>query len=513
MCVLDLDSKQNKAVSKKYFAALFFLFFFFLAINTPLTGDDWTWGTERGIARLKNNFSNYNGRYVSNILEILLTRYDILRYFTLTILSTLLVYTIGKLTNRETKGIHLPLSFVLILLIPVSVFAQTFGWTAGYVNYVPSLVLLFTYLITVQNIYDDKTPTYSKKAMVFIVPLGILTALIVEHVTLFALFTSGYVIVYTYVKHKKFLAFHIAYLASLLFGSLIMFSNGAYWNVLSGNDSYRTIRNEAKENTDLINRVYDVYSGSMHKYLFLDNLPINLFLGIMVIILIVRFTSKSNWMNFILRPILLVSIVGFLIYGLFFKSILGDNFLQHYTEDFEALFSIIFFVSIVVAVIFYVNNNAFKWRTLYYLSGVVLLSAPFVFITPYGPRAALASVVFLILAALELFAYNSKLSSWSNKSIYKPLIPAILVLIIGYSYVFATIGQVNKERIALLKEEVHAGRDIIYLPDLPFNQFLWMSSPPNKHFNKMYKRFYKVPEETTVKFAPYEDWLQDKNAH
>ncbi len=511
--MLELDSKKNKAISKYYYTALFFLFFFFIAINTPLTGDDWTWGTERGIARLKNNFSNYNGRYVSNILEILLTRFDLLRYFIVTIFSTLLVYTMGKLTSHGTKGVQLPLSFILILLIPVSVFAQTFGWTAGFVNYVPSLVLLFVYLIIAQNIYDDKIPTYSKKAIVFIIPLGILTALIVEHVTLFALFTSGYVIVYTYVKHKKILAFHIAYLASLLFGSLIMFTNGAYWNVLSGNDSYRTIRNEANENTGLIHKVYDVYSGNMYQYLFLDNLPINLFLGIMIIILIVRFTSKSNWINYILRPFLLVSIVGFLIYGLFFKSILGNNFLQHYTDDFEALLSILFFVSIVVAVIFYVNHNSFKWRTLYYLSGVVLLSAPFVFITPYGPRAALASVVFLILAALELFVYNSKMSSWSTKSLFKPLVPAVLVLIIGYGYVFATIDQANKERIALLKEEIQAGRDTIYLPDLPFNQFLWMSSPPNKHFNNMYKRFYKVPEETTVKFVPYEDWLQDKDAH
>ena len=93
----------NLSLVKKtrVFFFVIFLFYFFLAFNLPLTGDDWTWGSNEGILRLQNKFADYNGRYVSNILEIILTRYDFIRYLTLAGLSSLLVYFVGKLTQSK----------------------------------------------------------------------------------------------------------------------------------------------------------------------------------------------------------------------------------------------------------------------------------------------------------------------------------------------------------------------------------------------------------------------------
>ena len=57
--------------------ALFFAFMF-LAYLFPYTGDDWAWGSSIGLGRLKSFFAGYNGRYVGNLIVLLLTRSKLL---------------------------------------------------------------------------------------------------------------------------------------------------------------------------------------------------------------------------------------------------------------------------------------------------------------------------------------------------------------------------------------------------------------------------------------------------
>lgn len=501
-------TQQKKGLNKIYYFIAFLLFYFFISFNTPLTGDDWTWGTDRGLLRLETRFEDYNGRYISNLLEILLTRYDWLRYITVATFSSLLVFMVGRLTSYDNNKVNYMLSFILFLLIPTSIFSQTFGWTAGFVNYVPSLVLLLAYLIIVKNIFLTPIPIYSNWLQWLIVPLGIISQLFVEHVTLFSIFTALSVIAYTFYKHKRFYALHITYLISVVIGSLIMFSNSAYRNVVSGSDDYRSINKGGEETFNLLERIYSAYSGKMYNYLFIDNLAINLFLGIMVVILIVYFISNSNWINFVIKPILIFIITSFLLYIIFFRSMLGIDFLNTKTNDFEAIFSIFYFLSIILSISLFIKDRDSKTRLYFYLSGIVLLTAPFVFVTPYGPRASLGSFVFMVLLGLELFSYNKETLSWSIKNFTIPAISTVLVLVIGYTFVFTTIGVSNRERLSQLNAGVERADEVIYLRELPFSHFMWMSSPPRKHFNTMFKRFYKVPKNTEVNFIPHNEWKE-----
>lgn len=482
-----------------------FLFYLFLAYNTPLTGDDWTWGTDRGLLRLENKFEDYNGRYVSNILEIILTRFDLIRYFFLAAFSTLLVYTIGKLTSCNHHKISYLLSFIFILLVPSNIFAQTFGWTAGFVNYVPSLALLLIYLILTKNIFNDAKPVYKKWLPLVIVPLGIVTQLIVEHVTLFAVFTAFFVIFYTFYKHKTFYSVHISYLLATIIGAFIMFSNSAYLSVFSGTDSYRTIKDSTTGSSNLLQRIYNTYSDNMYQYLFLENPVINIFISLMVIFLITKAVSKNQWTNYLLKPLLLVPIISFLIYLIAINPLVSDDFFYSKTNDLEALLSITYFISIVFSISFFIKEVKYKTRLLYYICGVVLLTAPFIFVTPYGPRGALASFIFLILIGLELFSYNSRHFNFEKGLLTKPLLITAIVLIVFYTTIFFSNGLVNRDRLNNLDAEVQKEKNTIYVRELPFPEFLWMSSTKRKHFIKMFKRYYEVPESTEVIFVPYPD--------
>ncbi|TMN21785.1 DUF6056 family protein [Lentibacillus cibarius] len=496
---------KHKYVSIAFFTGIF-LFYFFIAFQTPYTGDDWTWGTQRGMNRLENNFADYNGRYLSNMIEILATRFAWLRYLVMSIFATALVYVIGSVTGQANRMLYWLLAFLFMLLLPTDIYAQTFGWTAGFVNYVPSMVLLILYIMMIKNIFSEQPPTYQKWQVYAAVPLGLSTQLIVEHVTLFSLFVAGMVMLYTFMVHKRFYLVHLVYLLSSVIGAVIMFSNSAYWNILSGQDkhAYREINNGT--DAGFLSKAYDVFSGDMYRYLFIDNPSIHLFIGAMVVILIVGVVSKSGFVNFFWKPIVLLTVVGFLLYVLAFQHMLGNAYLGALTNDAEAIISAFYFIAITLSVIVFVKDQHIRNRLLLYLFGIVLLSAPFAYVTPYGPRAALASYIFMVLFGLELFAYNKTLHAWRTKPLRSVLIGLVTAAVVMYANIFSVIGHANQERLDYLNGQVAANKAQIYLPDLPFSSFMWFSSPPDEHFNTMFKRFNDVPENVEIRFIPYTEW-------
>ncbi len=67
---------ENKHTHKHiwvYLAALGMLTI--LAFFFPYSGDDWMWGTFSRMKLLKEGFLDYNGRYLGNLVVILLTRH------------------------------------------------------------------------------------------------------------------------------------------------------------------------------------------------------------------------------------------------------------------------------------------------------------------------------------------------------------------------------------------------------------------------------------------------------
>ncbi len=220
------------------------IFYYFL----PFAGDDWAWGCDIGIDRLKNAFDGYNGRYVGNLLIILITRSLAARVVLCTLIMFLLIFVLSKifdgLSNTKKSPANYTIAFLSVLILvlpnqiafgelqPFQIFGSTIGWLSGFTNYVvPSVLILIYYYFATTKGFE------SKRVYAFLIFDGISACLCVEHYTLFCLIFSFSVIAYRFYFYKKICRKSVFFLLGSSVGALIMFLNSSYRSMQEGDVS------------------------------------------------------------------------------------------------------------------------------------------------------------------------------------------------------------------------------------------------------------------------------------
>ena len=131
-----------------------FLFLAVLFYLAPLTHDDWYYEPGSSLRTLlfsstPNWYHNLNGRILGNSLEGLTAGHKLLR----ALVQAVFVYGIwqaaSSLLKIRTTGRLLLLP--CMLLVPTGLYAQTYGWGAGFFNYVPELTLLLLCALLIQR--------------------------------------------------------------------------------------------------------------------------------------------------------------------------------------------------------------------------------------------------------------------------------------------------------------------------------------------------------------------------
>ena len=64
--------KKSKVCWLIYIAA--FVVFLYIGYKVPYCHDEWQWGLDERIELMKNGFKDYNGRYLGDLLALLVTR-------------------------------------------------------------------------------------------------------------------------------------------------------------------------------------------------------------------------------------------------------------------------------------------------------------------------------------------------------------------------------------------------------------------------------------------------------
>ena len=490
--------KQYKQI---YGYAILILTLFLLCFLFPYSGDDWAWGSQIGLERLKACFASYNGRYLGNLIVIALTRSNLLKAFAMCLCIGGMIVLLNKITKNQAFGLGIIL--VCLVFMPVDLLKQAIVWTSGFSNYAVSIFLTLVYVYYIRNLYIQK-PQNAYLPTLLLAVLGFGNALILEHLTIYNVVLGIYVIVYTHIKYKKIFMQHMAYLTGAVVGTVIMFSNSAYRNIATGNDSYRTI----STNTSMILRIFENF-----KKIVVQGFLVNaVLLGLLMMVCLILWMENKDKLSGKVKMIGWLSIFMNVLYTIASFLLNITNQLNVYWEQpfilllLEMAATVLYIISFVVLIVILPFHSSEKIKLLFILLSTGCLMAPLLVVTPVTQRCFFGSYIMLIYFLLEL---SSNVSDTQKKRLVDFRNVFMTFAIIGTLYLFyiySTIAKSNHERIihAIEDSEKAGNGATIEIRQLPYKNYVECSDVEEEPWSTRFKLFYGIHKKIQIKMIPYE---------
>lgn len=474
--------------------ALIFAVLFVLCLMFPYSGDDWAWGSQIGMERLRTWFDNYSGRYFGNLIVLVLTRSNFLKALVMSLCLSGIVIILNEITHRQKCSVGLIL--ISLAFMPVTLLRQSVVWTAGFSNYTTSIFLTLIYIYYIRNIYDEK-PKNSYVVSLFLLILGFLNTLIVEHLTIYNVALGLYVVIFTLVKYKKVWIQHAAYLLGSIIGTIVMFSNSVYSSVAKGNDGYRTIAADK----GIISRAYDSFINVIVKEGFLNNFVL---LGcLLVICLVVWFEVRNRLSDSARRWGILSVFINISYVSLCFMDKLNTYWMEkEILLVLEALATILYVVALFVFVLILPYESVKKVELLFVLFSAGFMMAPLLVVTPIGSRCFFASYIMLIYFMLLLYSNFGE----KHKNQFAMLSRTFMVVAFaGTLYLFYIYGAIAKnqdERVEKAIDDAKNKKDVIKVEELPYKDYVWCSDVGEEPWSTRFKLYYGIDEKVKIKMVP-----------
>ena len=508
---------QNRIRTRPYFyaaALAFWLFWLWIAGNTPYGLDDWKWGVPTGLEEWKT--ASLNSRYVGNALEVTVSRSFLLKTILVGTMEALIPFLSVLLVQRwrETAGekvaedrslaLILVLANLIYLTLPQMVRAQTYGWIAGFSNYGLAAFLL---IISQGILLDGKDPVkkHSLGFLALSVFVGLITQLVLENITIFMVVLAFFAVLYQLFTCRRCSTVTLAFLLGAVSGALIMFSGKIYSSLLTtghteGVGRYLSYPVDMK----LPELIPFLYYRSL--YLLPGNLWGNNWLACTVIALCMPLAAKD------LRPILRRAVTSIcLFFALFFvfNRFVGpiENFVLRWSDVLSQRLHFLFFWVILFFVLFLFREQKKTQRMLlllWILSPMAI--APMAAVTSIPGRCFLPTIVFLAEFCLLLFQLEAKKFQPCIQKVGIVLIAGILMVYVArMSVIYTSLGKAERQREALIAEARETQASILYLPDYPYEYDHFITEPLKDGGQIMYFReFYQIPDDTELLFDPFD---------
>lgn len=487
----------------------------------PYSGDDWAWGSSIGMERLVSWFKDYNGRYAGNLLVMLLTRCKLLDViFKAVSLYCVCVFPYFFIKNK--KFISLVFATLFVFLMPKQIFSQSFVWTSGYSNYVPSILLAIVYILMILNVFEDEKPKYPKFYPIVTAALGFVGSLFMENITIYNDVLAALVILYCYIKFKEFYITHIGYLVGSVLGTIVMFSNGAYRLIASADDSYRsTAASDGLKNTLFSNG--DIISTQ----LFLNNLPILTAITVMCIIIGLIYIEKNKDKDidsFNIKCISVSSFVNLLTLILLFYK----KYYSHWKistditkSDNTTIFLVciivaIYLLSVLVQVIVCIKSKHDRDKLVFLLLSIAIIVAPLFVVNPIGSRCFFPPYVFMVIFSAYLFNYilsNISFSSQLSRYLSFTISAGVLASFIFLISMYVPIYYYSNIRDEYIKKQIDKGYQEVVVCKLPYPSYVWIGDPEEELWEYRYKIFNDIDENINFDFKTYKGFNKWKTQY
>lgn len=466
----------------------------------PYTWDDWAWGSEMGLRRLATWFDNYNGRYIGNLIVLVLTRFRFLRAVIMGCTFTGIIYCVERITQRHwayTVGL------LGLLMLPRLVFRQTVSWISGFSNFTTSTLFTLIFFVYLNEHQPDDHCHVSLLNCFLLTVLGICNTLIVENLTVFHVIMSVFLFLYTSKKHKQIRNDYLIYMISCIAGASYMFSNSIFHTIVTNPNSYYHIAEGG-----IIYQALKNYFGMIYHEGYYNNHFVNVLLLGICYLLYFRFKknnlqpellSISRTCLIIMTIFQIISLTCFILFG--YSYIDYDHLPKVGIEGFISLISLI---SAIVFTLITTYRDGINQKLVFLWASFIMMIAPLFAVSPIGPRCFISTYCVLILIICELLKYISSASVPlvnKLKEYCMPVSAVLIVLCTGFYFrIFVDVYRGELERYQSIANELAMGRKAVEVSDLPHENWIWLSAPAqdNEVWKYRFKLFYGIPEDVDL---------------
>lgn len=452
---------------------LTFIFFAFISLMLGYNADDYLWGGNRHVIKYLTSpmFTNYDGRYLGNSLAIAGFQYPILAALIFGLTMSIIIWTFYWLSKRLDVTL---IGFIILMLMPSAVFSQTIGWKAGFYNYVLSIVPIVLLLKVAENRIILKAISKPNLFELVLMPILLfLGSFLSEPITLLLVVNEFVLLIVAKKENGSIPREFIYYLIVNLLGLVLMLSNRGYW---SGNNVHQfTPGANIIEITKMI--------SSFHVLI--------LFFSIAVSLYIYNFYKDKNSK---LKKIMILPVIYLL-------CLILNKFFQ--VSKLMAILSLLVLVlSTLLLAINYKNLSSYGfWICLFLILNAFGSLVPYIVVSPFGPRGAIAYYVFMTMAGVYIVSCVLPL----KKSITVISIILSLICVTYYSYIGIQVNAAKTRNSTLIeyqmKNKTYETNNDFYYIQIPYTNYWWNPRPQYK--DEMLMTFYAIPKETNGKLIPW----------
>ncbi len=477
------------------------LFYFWIAWQVPYAHDDWDWGLSVGMEQLLT--ASINSRYAGNFFAVVLTRSEIVKTLVMGLgfyFTPLLIAKIACLDKEKIQPVFL-LATLLTLGMPRAVWQQTYGWVAGYANFVASACLFLLYLYLIRNVFGPEPLRYGWRATFGVVPLCIALQLFIENLAVFNILFSLFILLYVAATRKKLYPIHLLSFLSFSFGIIFMFSSSIFTSLLSTGEALGGIRHLAYDReagpAAILEKLLNRYVTEISPSLF----EANWLLCLVLCVLCVIFALQSGGSSAARRGFAMV-FSGFGAYFVMRRLYAGWRF----TEDGQingmifAGISVLFMIAVCACVIKFAGDARLRTKLLAFFLSAPAVILPMLMVDTIGPRCFFNSNIFLTLFCATLFGHllSKQPSLLRDSAVF--LLPPILILMIYFGKIYWDIGECTRQRAEIVARAVEDGEKSITLPTDGHSGYWWFRNPTADWRLVYFKEFYGIPENVTINF-------------
>lgn len=486
-------------------------FYIWMAAQIPYCHDDWDWGLPIGIQQLLT--ASLNSRYAGNLIEVVLTRSLFLKDLTMGLVLAFLPLSAAVLVTRVFYGTgwktHLLfpvlLGNILMLTVPLNIWQQTFGWVAGFSNFVVSALLLVFWQLLVIRFQNAEKATPMQLMLLFL--FGAVMQLFLENVTVYVMAVTTFFCV-SPLRRKQWKHPLFSLWFGNLLGTVIMFSSSIYGTLMTTGtavDGYRALSFDRGENPFVVLfRFFRRFVILYPNLLWIKNTV--LCCTILVFLILLHLAGRKQRLRLLWCTIDVFFFCYTLCYRFFGEIRLPS---QWWTNVLSAFLAILFFLAVLVQTLkMFIDRKPLRNVLLFCWISAPAVIVPMIVITSIGPRSFLTSDLFLAeFAMLLAIIYMDETEQPVNKGITAVLALVLGVLWIRFGIVYAEIGATDRRRL----QEIHAARngmaDSLLLERFPNGEYLWQTDPnyEEKERIRFYREFYQIPDSVDLWFEYWGD--------